>query len=154
MVNLNKPVTTSALPATDDQQLRLDDFRGSKLVVYFYPKDNTPGCTRESQDFRDLYSDFKAAGCEILGVSRDGVKSHDNFRARHDLPFHLISDRDEVLCKLFDVIREKNMYGRKVMGIERSTFLIDEDGVLRKEWRKVRVPGHVGEVLKAVNGES
>lgn len=154
MTKANKPVTTPALPATGDQELRLEDLRGKKLVVYFYPKDNTPGCTRESQDFRDHYADFQAAGCEILGVSRDGVKSHENFRAKQELPFHLISDRDEVLCKQFDVIREKNMYGRKVMGIERSTFLFDEDGVLLKEWRKLRVPGHVEEVLKAVNGES
>lgn len=153
MIKLNQSVTSPALPASGGQELKLDDFRGRKLVVYFYPKDHTPGCTRESQAFRDHYAEFQAAGCDILGVSRDGLTSHDNFRAKHDLPFHLIADRDEVLCKLFDVIREKNMYGRKVMGIERSTFLIDEAGVLRKEWRKVRVPGHVEEVLKEVNSE-
>lgn len=153
MVKLNNPVTSPALPATGDQELRLEDFRGKQLVVYFYPKDNTPGCTRESQDFRDRHADFQAADCEIVGVSRDGVKSHENFRVKQELPFHLISDRDEVLCRQFDVIREKNMYGRKVMGVERSTFLFDEDGVLRKEWRKVRVPGHVDEVLEEVNSK-
>ena len=128
----------------------MSDFAGNFLVVYFYPKDNTPGCTREGQDFRDLYADFQAAGACILGVSRDSVRTHENFKAKHDFPFDLLSDADEHLCRQFDVIREKNMYGRKVMGIERSTFLIDADGVLRQEWRKLRVPGHAQAVLEAL----
>jgi peroxiredoxin Q/BCP len=137
------------LPATGDQELGVGDFRGQQLVIYFYPKDNTPGCTTESQGFRDHHKDFKACDTAILGVSRDSLKSHANFRDKQALPFDLLSDADEVLCRYFDVIKEKNMYGRKVMGIERSTFLIDRDGRLQREWRKVRVPGHVEEVLEA-----
>ena len=150
MVKVGKRVADFKLPATGERQLSLKDFKGSILVLYFYPKDNTPGCTREGQDFRDASDAFKAAGAEIVGVSRDSVKSHENFCAKHAFPFPLISDGDETLCRQFDVIREKNMYGRKVMGVERSTFLIDQGGVLRREWRKVRVPGHVEEVLAAV----
>ncbi|MBT8061814.1 MAG: peroxiredoxin, partial [Gammaproteobacteria bacterium] len=112
--------------------------------------DNTPGCTREGQEFRDAYPAFQKSGADILGVSRDSVRTHENFCTKHSFPFHLLSDTDEKLCGQFDVIKEKNMYGRKYMGIERSTFLIDEKGVLRQEWRKVRVPGHVDEVLEAV----
>jgi peroxiredoxin Q/BCP len=137
-------------PATGDQTLSLADFKNRALVLYFYPRDNTPGCTREGQDFRDSYSAFQSAGAEILGVSRDSLKAHENFKAKQGFPFELLSDEDESLCRLFDVIKEKNMYGRKVMGIERSTFLIDKKGVLRQEWRKLRVPGHVDEVLEAV----
>lgn len=150
MVKPGKAVDNFTLPATGDKNLSLSDFKGKHLVVYFYPKDNTPGCTREGQDFRDAYEEFKAAGAEIVGVSRDSVKSHENFCARQSFPFDLISDQDEELCQQFDVIKEKNMYGRKYMGIERSTFLIDADGVLQSEWRKVRVPGHVEKVLEAV----
>lgn len=151
MVNIGKKVANFSLPATGDKQLSLKDFKGSSLVIYFYPKDNTPGCTLEGQNFRDRYAEFRKAGAEILGVSRDSLKTHENFKAKHDFPFELLSDADEKLCKQFDVIHEKNMYGRKVMGIVRSTFLIDGAGVLQREWRKVRVKGHVDEVLDAVN---
>ncbi len=148
---VGKTVPDFTAAATGGQSLNLSDFRGeSHLVLYFYPKDNTPGCTREGQDFRDYYDEFQAAGCRVLGVSRDSVKVHEGFKERQGFPFDLLSDPDETLCKLFDVIKEKNMYGRKVMGIERSTFLIDKAGVLREEWRKVRVPGHVEKVLEAV----
>jgi peroxiredoxin Q/BCP len=122
---------------------------GRKLVIYFYPKDMTSGCTRESQDFRDLYSAFRKAGVDVVGVSRDSVKSHDKFTEKEKLPFPLLSDEDERLCKLFDVIHEKSLYGRKYLGIERSTFLLDGTGILRREWRKVKVPGHAEEVLEA-----
>jgi peroxiredoxin Q/BCP len=149
MVQIGKKVAQFSLPATGDKTLSLDDFKGSKLVLYFYPKDNTPGCTLEGQDFRDHYPQFQKAGAAILGVSRDSVKSHENFKAKQDFPFDLLSDADEKLCRQFDVIHEKNMYGRKVMGVVRSTFLIDADGVMRQEWRKVRVKGHVDEVLEA-----
>ena len=149
MVKIGKKVAKFSLPATGDKTLSLDDFKGSRLVIYFYPKDNTPGCTLEGQDFRDRYPEFQKAGTAILGVSRDSVKSHENFKAKQNFPFDLLSDADEKLCGQFDVIHEKNMYGRKVMGVVRSTFLIDADGVLRQEWRKVRVKGHVDEVLAA-----
>ena len=122
---------------------------GRKLVIYFYPKDMTSGCTRESQDFRDLYSAFRKAGVDIVGVSRDSVKSHDKFTEKEKLPFPLLSDEDERLCKQFDVIHEKSLYGRKYLGVERSTFLLDGTGILRREWRKVKVPGHAEEVLEA-----
>ena len=150
MVSVGKRVENFTLPATGDQNLSLSDFKGRKLIIYFYPKDNTAGCIREGQDFRDLYSQFSKAGVEIIGVSRDSIRTHNNFRNKHDFPFHLLSDSEEVLCKQFDVIKEKNMYGRKYMGIVRSTFLIDADGILRQEWLKVRVPGHAETVLEAV----
>ncbi len=149
-VELNKKVPDFELPATGDKTIKLSDLAGKKVVLYFYPKDSTPGCTKEGQDFRDHFDAFSAAGAVILGVSRDGIKAHENFRAKQAFPFDLLSDKEETLCRLFDVIKEKNMYGKKVMGIERSTFLIDEKGVLRQEWRKVKVPGHVEEVLAAV----
>ena len=136
--------------STAGGQQTLGDLRGSRLVLYFYPKDSTPGCTLEGQNFRDLQDEFTAANAVILGVSRESIRSHDNFRAKHDFPFHLLSDPEETLCNAYDVIKEKSMYGRKYMGIERSTFLIDEDGVLRREWRKVKVKGHAEEVLEAV----
>ena len=132
------------------ESAKLSDYRGKWLVLYFYPKDSTPGCTTEGQDFNALLTKFRRAGAEVLGVSRDSVKSHANFCEKHGFRFDLVSDADEALCQAFDVIKEKNMYGRKVMGIERSTFLIDDKGVLRREWRKVKVPGHVDEVLEAV----
>ncbi len=150
MVSVGKRVENFTLPATGDQNLSLNDFSGRSLIIYFYPKDNTSGCTREGQDFRDLYSQFAAAGADILGVSRDSVKMHENFRAKHEFPFHLLSDSDELLCKQFDVIHEKKLYGRTYMGIVRSTFLIDAEGILQQEWRKVRVPGHAQAVLDAL----
>jgi peroxiredoxin Q/BCP len=149
MVQIGKKVANFSLPATGDQTLSLKDFNGSNLVVYFYPKDNTPGCTLEGQDFRDRHNAFRKAQTAVLGVSRDGLKSHENFRAKQRLPFDLLSDTEEALCRQFDVIHEKTMYGRKVMGVVRSTFLIDSKGILRREWRKVRVKGHVDEVLAA-----
>ena len=150
MVCVGQRVANFTLPATGDKLLSLDDFRGQPLVIYFYPKDNTPGCTRESQDFRDAHADFEAAGAAILGVSRDSIRSHEKFRTIQELPFDLLSDADEALCRQFDVIQEKTLYGRKYMGIERSTFLIDPEGTLVNEWRKVRVPGHAASVLEAV----
>ena len=149
MVNIGEKVANFSLPATGDRNLSLDDFKGTNLVIYFYPKDSTPGCTLEGQNFRDHYSGFRKSGTAVLGVSRDSLKTHENFRARQEFPFDLLSDTEEKLCRQFDVIHEKNMYGRKVMGIVRSTFLIDGAGVLQKEWRKVRVKGHVEEVLEA-----
>jgi peroxiredoxin Q/BCP len=149
-VSLGKKVPDFTLPATGEQEISLNQLKGRNVVIYFYPKDSTPGCTTEGQDFRDNYPAFQKLDTEILGVSRDGIKSHENFKAKQDFPFELLSDKEESLCKLFDVIKEKNMYGRKVMGIERSTFLIDAKGVLRQEWRKVKVKGHVEEVLEAV----
>ena len=149
-VKLDRKVPAFTAETTRGGSVKPADFRGSKLVIYFYPKDNTPGCTTEGQDFRDRYEAFRQANCEILGVSRDSLKSHENFRAKHDFPFHLVSDPDEKLCELFDVMKWKNMYGKQVRGVERSTFLVDEEGRLRREWRKVRVKGHVDEVLDAV----
>ncbi len=150
MVSVGKRVENFTLPATGDQELSLDDFSGRNLIIYFYPKDNTSGCIREGQDFRDLYAEFTAAGADILGVSRDSLKSHENFRNKQEFPFHLLSDSEETLCRQFDVIHEKNMYGRKYMGVVRSTFLIDAEGVLLQEWRKVRVAGHAQAVLDAL----
>ena len=147
---LNRVVKDFKCAATDDKTIRLKDLRGKKVVLYFYPKDSTPGCTTESQDFRDLHAKFKKQNAVILGASRDSLASHEKFKTKHKFPFDLLSDPDEKLCRQFDVIREKTLYGRKFMGIERSTFLIDEDGKLRQEWRKVRVKGHAEEVLDAV----
>ena len=145
-----KKVPAFELPATGDKNIKLSDLKGKKVVIYFYPRDSTPGCTKEGQDFRDNHAKFKRAGAVILGVSRDSIKSHENFKAKQEFPFDLLSDKEETLCRIFDVIKEKNMYGKKVMGIERSTFLLDEKGVLQNEWRKIKVPGHVEEVLAAV----
>ena len=150
MVSVGTRVENFTLSATGDQNLSLSDFNGRNLIIYFYPKDNTPGCIREGQDFRDLYTQFKNAGADILGVSRDSVRVHENFRKKHQFPFDLLSDSEELLCKQFDVIHEKKLYGRTYMGIERSTFLIDAKGVLRQEWRKVRVPDHAQAVLDAL----
>lgn len=135
--------------ATSDTEVSNAALQGIKTVIYFYPKDNTPGCTTEGQDFRDAHAQFVAANTQIFGVSRDSLKTHENFKKKHEFPFELISDPDETLCKLFDVIKLKKLYGKEYMGIERSTFLIDEEGVLRREWRKVKVKGHVDEVLEA-----
>jgi len=150
MNDSREALTSPELPATGGQSLALQSFRGQPLVLYFYPRDNTPGCTREGQDFRDLYEKFQALGCAVVGVSRDSLRTHENFKAKHEFPFELIADTDEALCRQFDVIKEKNMYGKKVQGIERSTFLLDADGRLVREWRKVRVPDHAEKVLEAV----
>lgn len=149
-VTIDKPVPNFEIPATGEQTISLSDLKGKKVVLYFYPKDNTPGCTRESQDFRDLHDEFTALNTVILGVSRDSVRTHENFKAKHEFPFDLLSDKEEALCGLFDVIKEKKMYGKTHMGIVRSTFLIDEEGFLRQEWIKVKVPEHAAEVLEAV----
>jgi peroxiredoxin Q/BCP len=125
--------------------------RGRAVVLYFYPKDNTPGCTTESRDFRDLHPSFLESGCIVVGISRDSLKSHENFKEKNVLPFPLIADTDEAVCQLYGVIKQKNMYGKQVRGIERSTFLIDTYGVLVQEWRGLRVPGHAKEVLQAAN---
>lgn len=146
---IGKPVPAFTLEGTDGP-ISQQNLKGKKTVLYFYPKDNTPGCTQEGQDFRDNHRKFSRAGAQILGVSRDSLKAHENFKAKYEFPFELISDPDETLCELFDVVKMKNMYGKQVRGIERSTFLIDDKGVLRQEWRKVKVPGHVEEVLAAI----
>lgn len=150
-IALGQPVPDFSLPATGGEPISLSSLRGRHLVLYFYPRDNTPGCTREGQDFRDLYPQFERAGAVVVGVSRDSLKSHESFKAKQDFPFELLADTDEELCQIFDVIRLKNMYGKQVRGIERSTFLIDKNGILRREWRKVRVAGHAQEVLDAVH---
>ena len=145
-----KKVSNFTLPATGEKDITLSDLSGKNVVIYFYPKDSTPGCSREGQDFRDNIRKFRARNTLVLGVSRDSIKSHENFKEKQGFPFDLLSDKEEKLCKQFDVIKEKNMYGKKHMGIERSTFLIDAGGVLRQEWRKVKVDGHVDEVLDAI----
>ena len=146
---IGSKVKDFSLPASGGGTWSLQEAAGRKLVIYFYPKDMTSGCTRESQDFRDLHAAFRKAGTLVVGVSRDGVKSHDKFTEKEKLPFPLLADEDEKLCKLFDVIQEKSLYGRKYLGVERSTFLLDGTGTLRREWRKVKVPGHAEEVLEA-----
>jgi peroxiredoxin Q/BCP len=147
---MNRVVKDFHIAATGDQTIQLKTLRGKKVILYFYPKDSTPGCTTEGQDFRDLHANFKRQNVVILGASRDSLASHEKFRAKHQFPFDLLSDPDETLCRQFDVIREKSLYGRKFMGVERSTFLIDEKGKLRQEWRKVKVKGHAEQVLQAV----
>ena len=147
---LDKKVKNFSLAATGEQTIALADLKDSKVVLYFYPKDSTPGCTTEAQQFRDLHGQFLKAGAVILGVSRDSIKSHENFKAKMALPFDLLSDGEEALCTQFGVIKMKNMYGKQVRGIERSTFLIDSKGVLRQEWRGIKADGHAAEVLAAV----
>ena len=149
-VDVGKKVPDFTLEATGEQAISLSDLKGKNVVLYFYPKDSTPGCTREGQDFRDSYNKLKRQNTIILGVSRDSIKSHENFKAKQRFQVELLSDKDETLCQLFDVIKMKNMYGKQVRGIERSTFLIDSNGKLNKEWRKVKVDGHADEVLAAV----
>ncbi|MDF3846371.1 peroxiredoxin [Pseudomonas citronellolis] len=148
-VELDKPVADFQAPATSGQQVQFSALKGQQVVLYFYPKDSTPGCTTEGQGFRDKIEAFAKANTVIFGVSRDGLKSHENFKAKQCFPFELISDKDETLCQLFDVIKLKKLYGKEYMGVDRSTFLIDAKGVLRREWRGVKVPGHVDEVLAA-----
>jgi len=147
-LNLTVPDFTAAM--TGNQTFKLSDYKGKMIVLYFYPKDNTPGCTTEGLQFRDLYPQFKQANAEIFGVSRDSIRSHEGFKAKLELPFELISDPDETLCVMFDVMKMKTMYGKQVRGIERSTFVIDATGKLVKEWRGVKVPGHIDEVLEFV----
>ena len=139
-----------SLPATSARQISLSELRGKIVVLYFYPKDNTPGCTNESKDFGALNDEYSAAGCEIFGISRDSIMSLENFKAKLELPFDLISDTDEVACEAFGVMKLKNMYGKQVRGIERSSFVIDAEGRIAREWRAVKVPGHAAEVLSFV----
>jgi len=147
---LNRVVPDFKCPATGDQTIHMKSLRGKIVVLYFYPKDSTPGCTTEGQDFRDHYAKFIRQKAVIFGVSRDSLASHEKFKAKQKFPFELLSDADEALCRKFDVIHEKSLYGRKFMGVVRSTFLIDDRGKLRQEWRKVKVKGHAAEVLEAV----
>lgn len=144
---LNETVPDFELPATNELSFKLSDYAGKNLVIYFYPKDSTPGCTTEGVEFRDSYEEFQAADTEIFGISRDSLKSHERFKEKFTFPFELLSDSEELACELFDVIKMKNMYGKQVRGIERSTFILNKQGVLIKEWRKVKVKGHVEEVL-------
>ena len=149
-VKINTKVKKFKVSATSELEINSIDLIGKNVVLYFYPKDNTPGCTQEGEDFRDLYKEFKKLKTEIYGISSDNLKSHEWFKTKYKYPFEFFSDPDEKLCNLFDVIKEKNMYGKKYMGIERSTFLINKDGKLSAEWRKVKVNGHAIEVLEAV----
>jgi len=149
-IKVGKKVPVFSLPSTGNKILKLSDLKGKNIIIYFYPKDATPGCTIEGQNFRDNIRKFSSRNTIVLGVSRDKINTHEKFKKNQKFPFDLLSDEDETLCKIFDVIKEKNMYGKKFIGIERSTFLIDEKGILRKEWRKVKVKGHVEEVLTAL----
>ena len=149
-IAIGQPVPDFELPATGDKMIKLSDYRGKPVVLYFYPKASTPGCTQEGLDFTAAINKFRRQSTVILGASRDSVKAQENFKAKQGFPFELLSDKEESLCKTFDVIKMKNMYGKQVRGIERSTFLIDEQGVLRQEWRKVSVKGHAEAELEAV----
>jgi peroxiredoxin Q/BCP len=148
-IAIGETIPDIELPATGEKSVKLSDYRGKNLVLYFYPKASTPGCTQEGQDFRDAADAFAAADTQILGASRDGIKAQENFKAKQSFPFDLLSDKDEMLCKAFDVIKMKKMYGKESLGVERSTFLIDAEGVLREEWRGVKVKDHVAAVLAA-----
>jgi peroxiredoxin Q/BCP len=147
---VGKKIPMFSVATTAAENVSNKDLAGAPYVLYFYPKDDTPGCTLEGKDFRDQHGNFKRLQVRILGVSRDSLASHEKFRNKYELPFELVADTDEALCQLFDVIKDKNMYGKKVRGVERSTFLVDASGVLRQEWRKVKVDGHVAQVLAAV----
>ena len=148
-IELGQPIPDFSATATGDTTITLSELRGQQVVIYFYPKASTPGCTTEGGDFRDRKTAFDAANTVVIGVSRDGLRAQENFKAKQDFNFALISDKDETVCQLFDVIKLKKMYGKEHLGIERSTFLIDQDGKLAQEWRGVKVPGHVDEVLSA-----
>ena len=150
-VKIGKKIPAFTSTLDDGSEIKSTDLIGKNIVIYFYPKDSTPGCTKEGEDFRDLYKKFTQSNAVIFGVSRDSVASHEKFKTKYNFPFHLISDESESLCKLFDVIKEKNMYGRKYMGIERSTFLINDEGILVEEWRKVKVKGHAQAVLDTLD---
>ncbi len=147
---IGKPVPDIELPATGDSRIKLSNYLGKSVVLYFYPKASTPGCTQEGLDFKAAIAKFRRQSSVILGVSRDSLKAQENFKQKQGFPFDLLSDQEELLCKAFDVIKMKSMYGKQVRGIERSTFLIDPQGILRQEWRKVKVKGHVEEVLEAL----
>jgi peroxiredoxin Q/BCP len=149
----DKAVGDFALPATGGDEFRLSAVKSRRVVLYFYPKDNTPGCTTEGAQFRDLHSRFVKAGCAVYGVSRDSLKTHENFKAKMKFPFELLSDESEKICNQFGVMKMKNMYGKKVRGIERSTFVLDRDRLIRREWRGVKVPGHAQEVLDFVEAD-
>lgn len=147
IAELNKKVFIEPILATSGVTFSSENMQNKKIILYFYPKDNTPGCTNESINFSESYTDIKDRNAIVFGISRDSLTSHENFKAKFNMPFNLIADPEELLCSYFDVMKEKNMYGRKYLGIERSTFLIDENGILVKEWRKVKVKGHVSEVI-------
>ena len=150
-VKIGKKIPAFTSTLDDGSEIKSTDLIGKNIVIYFYPKDSTPGCTKEGEDFRDLYKKFTKSNALIFGVSRDSVASHEKFKTKYNFPFHLISDENESLCNLFDVIKEKNMYGRKYMGIERSTFLINDEVILVEEWRKVKVKGHAQAVLDTLD---
>lgn len=148
-VAVDQPVPDFEAPATGGHTVKLSDLEGQQVVIYFYPKDSTPGCTTQGQGFRDAHQAFTAANTQVFGISRDSLKSHENFKAKQAFTFELISDKEEVVCQVFDVIKLKKLYGKEYLGVDRSTFLIDKTGVLRQEWRGVKVPGHVDAVLAA-----
>lgn len=148
VITLGKLVADFSIPSTGDKNIQLSDYKGKYVLLYFYPRDNTPGCITEGQNFRDNITQIEQHNTVVLGVSRDSVRVHEGFKSKQNFPFDLLSDKDEELCKQFDVIKMKTMYGKKVLGIERSTFLIDPEGVLIHEWRKVKVKAHIDEVLQ------
>jgi peroxiredoxin Q/BCP len=150
MVKISNKVWTQSVPLTDGSEQSLSDCVSQLLVVYFYPRANTPGCSNESKDFSAEYAAFQTAGCQVLGISQDSLKKQQNFKNKYDMPFELVADEAGILCEAFDVIKEKKMYGKTFMGIERSTFVLNDQGEVVAEWRKVKVPGHVAEVLTAV----
>ena len=154
IVEIGKKISNFKAKSTNENEFNLKDFQDGFIVLYFYPKDNTPGCTQEGIDFSNNYRKFKNLNTEIIGISKDNIKSHENFKKKYKYKFDLISDEDEKICKMFDVIKEKNMYGKKYMGIERSTFIVDKKGKLLKEWRKVKVKGHIEEVLKFIKDQN
>ncbi|MBT3826340.1 MAG: peroxiredoxin [Nitrosomonadales bacterium] len=150
-IELNKTVPNFSLLGTNETKFSLNNYAGKMVVLYFYPRDSTPGCTNEGIDFTTLFPDFQSKNVEIFGISRDSINSHEKFKKKYNFPFELLSDAEEIACNLFDVIKMKNMYGKKVKGIERSTFLIDQKGLLIREWRGLKVPGHADEVLNSIS---